>query len=56
MPRVDIGRYQHPESVGWQGWISWLGWVVFVGFDRLDVYQTDKETGVVIGAPITVSV
>ncbi len=55
MPRVDIGRYEHPEEVGWQGWISWCGWVLFVGFDEMALYKADEETGAVIGSPVVVA-
>lgn len=33
MPNIEIGRYEHPESVGFLGWIKCDKWCAFVALD-----------------------
>jgi hypothetical protein len=48
MPRIKIGRYKDPESVGYLGWIETDEWIIWVGVDGNLSIGTDRaENGAV---------
>lgn len=51
MGNITVGRYDHPESVGYQGWLEPedRSWIAFVGNDGKPVFflNRDPETGAV---------
>jgi hypothetical protein len=51
MDNVKVGRYDHPDSVGWLGWIEPedKSWIMFIGLDHRPVVYLDHdpETGAV---------
>jgi len=53
MPRIDVGRYQHPESTGFKGWLEpeTGDWIVFVRNDGAVLTYWREKSGAVIGDP-----
>lgn len=51
MVNITVGRYDHPEQVGYAGWISPddNSWIAFVGNDGAAQFFLDRdpETGAV---------
>jgi hypothetical protein len=51
MPNITIGRYDHPDQVGYQGWIEPddMSWVAFIDNDGHPVVflTRDPKTGAV---------
>lgn len=45
MCNVKVGRYKHPDKVGWQGWIEPddLSWIAFVDLDGKPVIFLDRD-------------
>lgn len=50
MQRIEVGRYDAPEEVGFSGWISTDDWIIFQSIDdQLWVYNGLDEDGGVTG-------
>ena len=51
MCNIRVGRYQHPQSVGWAGWIEPedLSWIAFIDLKGEVTFFLDRdpETGAV---------
>ena len=51
MCNIHIGRYRHPQSVGWAGWIEPedLSWIAFIDLEGNPTVflDRDSETGAV---------
>lgn len=52
MTNIRVGRYNRPQSVGWQGWIEPddLAWIAFIDLVGKPVFflHRDPETGAVL--------
>ena len=44
MPNIEIGRYQHPESVQYLGWIKSDQWVIFIDLEGQPTEPYGYET------------
>jgi len=49
MSRVEVGRYSHPESVGFKGWVCTDAWIVFEALDGKITIARRQEDGGVVG-------
>lgn len=48
MPRVEVGRYNNPKSIGYFGWVCTDDWILFEKLDGLlQIYRRDPDTGAV---------
>lgn len=53
MPSIEVGRYEHPDAIGYQGWVAAPTWILFTRADAEPVlFKRDPETGAVVGAPV----
>lgn len=54
--RIRIGRYDDPESVGYQAWIETDKWVIWIGNDGNLTIGTDRSENGAVGKFIEVEV
>ncbi len=49
MPRIEVGRYDNFEDVGYTGWVCTEDWILFERNDGIVQIGRRGETGAVIG-------
>ncbi len=54
MPRIEVGRYDDPDSVGYTGWVCTADWVLFERNDGKVLIGRRDTSGAVIGELIEV--
>ena len=47
MNNIVVGRYQHPQQVGWAGWIEPedRSWIAFVDLEGHPVFYLNRDPG-----------